>query len=107
VTDFTWEETSQGIRITGVTDAGRSADSLVIPEAMDEVPVIAVSDGIFTACKDLREIHVEARSAEQITVGQGLLDGTRAQVYVPQASLEAYRLNYFWSTYGDRLHGEE
>ena len=107
VADFTWVETSQGIRITGVTDAGRKAQSLVIPEAVDEVPVISVSDGIFTACKDLREIHVEARSAEQITVGQGLLDGTRAQVYVPQASLEAYRLNYFWSTYGDRLHGEE
>ncbi|MCR4998333.1 MAG: hypothetical protein K6A05_00670 [Lachnospiraceae bacterium] len=106
VTDLVWEKTAQGIRITGLTSEGLSRPSIDLPEAIDEVPVIAVADGIFAEAKELQEIHVQVTSPEQMTVGQGFLDGTDAKVYVPAASLEGYQLNYFWSTYGDQLYGE-
>ena len=35
-------------------------------------------------------------------VGQGLLNGTDATVYVPPEALSRYRADYFWSVHASR-----
>ncbi len=64
-----------------------------------------IQDYAFDGCTNLRAIVMEQEDPSACLVGQHLLDGTDAMIYVPDAALSSYRLNYFWFVYSDRIKG--
>ena len=62
-----------------------------------------IEDGAFAGCEKLREIVMEGSSPEECIVGKRLLTGTDAKILVPPDALTAYRLNYNWSVWADRI----
>lgn len=73
-------------------------ESVAIPST-----VKMIEDYAFEGCEHLRAIILEEEDPSQILVGQHLLDGTSADVYVPEKSLTKYRLNYSWAVYSQRI----
>ncbi|MBQ9189271.1 MAG: hypothetical protein IJ138_08100, partial [Clostridia bacterium] len=69
--------------------------------------VAYLPDGLFAGCTVLQSIVLTNPHPETLSVGQGLLDGTDALVYVPRAAFSHYAVNYFWSMYADRLQAAE
>jgi len=120
-------ETSQGIcHLTGLTEKGKSRDTLTVPAEWNGVPVrildtgafaggsglqriilqeniTQIADGAFSGCGSLKEIVLQNAKPEQCRVGQALLQGTDARLLVPAPALSAYRVSYDWSVYADRL----
>lgn len=120
---FTYEEQAGVLTVTGLTAEGLERETLTVPSAWEGGPVSAIASGAFSGARDLREITIQpglravsdgafhgCAALERIImqssqpascrVGQGLLDGTDANIYVPQTALSAYRTDYFWSMYG-------
>ena len=62
-----------------------------------------IEDGAFAGCEKLREIVMESSNPEECIVGKRLLAGTDAKILVPPDALTAYRLNYNWSVWADRI----
>ena len=62
-----------------------------------------IEDGAFDGCTSLKAIYIEAGDPSQILVGRHLLDGTDADVFVPAEALSAYRTDYRFSQYADRI----
>ncbi len=123
---FTYETTQTGLTVTGLTPEGLRRAALTVPAEFEGQPVTAIAqgafsqaaalervtiqgniraigDGAFSGCGALAEILLTGTDPGACRVGQGLLDGTWATVYVPGESLGDYRTNYFWSQYADRL----
>ena len=123
---FTYERTGEARRITGLTEQGLTKTNLTVPAAVDGLPVTEMAadtfrnaavlssvtigpnvaylpDGLFAGCTALQSIVLTNPHPETLSVGQGLLDGTDALVYVPRAAFSHYAVNYFWSMYADRL----
>ena len=71
---------------------------ITIPET-----VRRIEDGAFDGCMSLEAIYLEAQDPSQILVGQHLLDGTDADLFVPAEALSAYRTDYRFSRYADRI----
>ena len=71
---------------------------VTIPETIRRI-----EDGAFDGCVSLEEIYLEAKEPSQILVGRHLLDGTDADLFVPAGSLSAYRTDYRFSQYADRI----
>ena len=71
---------------------------ITIPET-----VRRIEDGAFDGCISLKAIYLEAKEPSQILVGRHLLDGTDADLFVPAGSLSAYRTDYRFSQYADRI----
>ena len=65
--------------------------------------VIRIEDYAFSGCTQLREIHLWGTRPSRIQVGEHLLDGTDAYLYVPPESLSAYRTDYRFSRYAEKL----
>ena len=124
---FTAREQGGLAVITGLTPEGRGRLQLTVPSSWKGMPVTSIAAGAFTGAERLKQIRIQpnirtieddafhgCESLEQILmeqdtpsacrVGQRLLEGTSAQVYVPEGSLSAYRTDYFWSVYGLRIH---
>lgn len=120
---FTYAERDGVLTITGLTGEGMERTTLTVPAAWAGEPVSAIASGAFSGAGDLRKITIQPsvraisdgafrgctaleqiimRSAQPSScrVGQGLLDGARAKIYVPEQALSAYRTDYFWSVYG-------
>ena len=120
---FTYEERDGVLAVTGLTAQGAQRDALTVPSAWNGLPVNAIEAGAFAGAEHLREIVIQRNirsvgdrafdgcaALERIVleqdapsacrVGQGLLEGTEAKVYVPASALSAYRTDYFWSVYG-------
>lgn len=120
---FTYAERDGVLTITGLTGEGMERTALTVPAAWAGEPVSAIASGAFSGAGDLRKITIQPsvraisdgafrgctaleqiimRSAQPSScrVGQGLLDGARAKIYVPEQALSAYRTDYFWSVYG-------
>jgi hypothetical protein len=127
---FTWEESDGQAILTGLTDAGRQQESLTIPVSFGGLPVRvlpadvfsgdtivkevvipegieSLADGAFSGCSSLGSIVIEDRQPSDVRPGQKLLEGTDALLYVERDVLSAYRLNYFWSVYADRLKSKD
>jgi hypothetical protein len=66
-----------------------------------------IEDGAFSGCTALTALVLEQSQPEACRVGQGLLEGTDALIYVPEEALSAYRLNYFWSGYASRIRAAQ
>ena len=71
---------------------------ITVPET-----VRRIEDGAFGGCTSLKVIYLEAKEPSQILVGRHLLDGTDADLFVPAESLSAYRTDYRFSQYADRI----
>ncbi len=62
-----------------------------------------IEDGAFDGCTSLKAICLDAKDPSQLLVGRHLLDGTDADLFVPAKSLSAYRTDYRFSQYADRI----
>lgn len=123
---FTSEVADGALRLTGLTDAACTRQTLTVPAAIGGVPVDSLSpqvfagntiireitiqgnirrleDGSFAGCTALERIILTHGSPADCTAGRGLLDGTDAMVHVPQQHLSAWMTNYFWAPHADRL----
>lgn len=123
---FTLEQRSDGVYITGLTDAGAMQTVLTIPAQIHGQPVIAfaastfadnpyvveielpdsirrIDDGSFAQCAALERVVLSQENPSQVTVGNGLLKGTDCFVMVPLDAYSQYQTNYFWSVYSARI----
>lgn len=126
---FLYAGTEDGLVIVGLTEAGRTRTALTLPTRHGGEPVAgftaeafagngaireitiqenitSIPDGAFSGCGGLESVVIKNPSPSACTVGEGLLDGTGAWVYVPQESLGAYMTNYFWSLHAPRIRGQ-
>ncbi len=125
---FTYAVQDGAVRLTGLTDSGRVRERLTIPASIGGMPVtsfapetfggnavlreitvqeniVRMENGSFSGCAALERIVLTNGTPAACPVGEGLLHGTDALVYVPQSSLGAYITNYFWAVHADRLRG--
>ena len=77
-------------------------EEIVIPKE-----ITRIQDYSFESCKELKRIIIKQKDPSACMVGQHLLDGTNAQIFVPKEAADRYRLNYSWSVYADRIQGME
>ncbi len=119
---FTYEEGAGTLTVTGLTREGMERTALTVPSAWEGQPVSAigpnafsgakglkqiiiqpnigtVADGAFGGCEGLECIVMGSDMPSACRVGQGLLSGTQARIYVPEDALSAYRTDYFWSAH--------
>lgn len=68
--------------------------------------VSMIEDYAFLGCTALKEIHIKNTDPSAIQIGQHLLDGTNANIYVPQSSVSVYKTDYQFSLYAGRIYGE-
>ena len=96
----TWEDASKDGRIWTEEDsrAYQGEESIVIPE-----DVTQIEDGAFSGCTGLKTIIFLQKDPSKCIVGQHLLDGTGAEILVPQGASDSYKRNYFWSSYAGRI----
>ena len=118
---FLYEVRGEAAVVTGLTEAGQERESVIVPTQWNGLPVSeigadafsqglrlseavirVIADGAFDECAALERIVMELETPSSCHVGQGLLSGTEARIYVPPASLSAYRTDYFWSAYSTR-----
>ena len=77
-------------------------EEIVIPKE-----ITRIQDYSFENCKKLKRIIMQQKDPSACMVGQHLLDGTDAQIFVPEEAADRYRLNYSWSVYADRIQETE
>ena len=96
----TWGEVSAEIRIWTAKDSEtcQGEKTIVIPENVTQI-----EDYAFSNCAGLKQIVLEQKDPSKCIVGQHLLDGTGAEILVPQMSVDSYKRNYFWSVYAGRI----
>ena len=96
----TWENTSEESRIWTAEDsqAYEGEETVVIPESVTQI-----EDYAFADCTSLKRIVLEQKDPSKCIVGQHLLDGTGADIVVPQTAADSYKRNYFWSVYAQRI----
>lgn len=126
---YRYETRGDGLWIVGLNEVGRQRETLTIPTACGQRPVLgfdpavfagstvlrtliiqaniaSIPDGAFSGCTRLDRIVLRNPRPETVSVGGSLLAGTDAWVYVPQEAFSAYCTNYFWSIYAARLRAE-
>ena len=96
----TWGEVSAETRIWTAKDSEtyQGEETIVIPENVTQI-----EDYAFSNCAGLKQIVLEQKDPSKCIVGQHLLDGTGAEILVPQMSVDSYQRNYFWSVYVGRI----
>lgn len=120
---FTYEDMDGVLTVTSLTAEGQRREELTVPSTWNGLPVTSIgtktfagaetlkeiciqqnirtiADGAFSGCTTLERIVLEQGTPSACRVGQDLLEGTEAKVYVPADCLSAYRTDYFWSGYG-------
>ena len=70
----------------------------VIPE-----DVMQIEDHAFSGCTGLKTIILLQKDPSRCIAGQHLLDGTGAEILVPQGTSDSYKRNYFWSSYAGKI----
>ena len=123
---FTYDLRDGRAAITGLTQEGLAREELTLPTRWADCPVTEVAasafagaarlrrvtvpegiavirDGAFRDCGSLEAIVLEGETPSACHVGEGLLEGTDALIYVPASALSAYRTDYFWSPHAGRI----
>ena len=123
---FVLEDRGGWAAVTGLTPEGADRERLVAPSAWEGLPVAAIDAAAFASGERLRELVIQqnihaiadgafdgAPALERVVmrsgrpadcrVGQGLLKGTDAAVYVPAQALSRYRADYFWAVHAQRI----
>ena len=119
---FILEDRGGWAAVTGLTSEGAGRERLTVPAAWEGLPVTAIdaaafaggmrlqeiviqpsvhtiADGAFEGCPTLERVIMRSGQPSGCRVGQGLLDGTDASIYVPPEALSRYRSDYFWSVH--------
>ena len=96
----TWGDVSAetGIWTAKDSETYQGEETIVIPENVTQI-----EDYAFSNCVGLKQIVLEQKDPSKCIVGQHLLDGTGAEILVPQMSVDSYKRNYFWSVYVGRI----
>lgn len=96
----TWGDVSAETRIWTAKDSEtyQGEETIVIPENVTQI-----EDYAFSNCAGLKQIVLEQKDPSKCIVGQHLLNGTGAEILVPQMSVDSYKRNYFWSVYAGRI----
>lgn len=96
----TWGDVFAETRIWTAKDSEtyQGEETIVIPENVTQI-----EDYAFSNCAGLKQIVLEQKDPSKCIVGQHLLDGTGAEILVPQMSVDSYKRNYFWSVYAGRI----
>ena len=96
----TWGEVPAETRIWTAKDSEtyQGEETIVIPENVTQI-----EDYAFSNCAGFKQIVLEQKDPSKCIVGQHLLDGTGAEILVPQMSVDSYKRNYFWSVYAGRI----
>ncbi len=89
--------------ITGVIDDLKAAETITVPEYLDDKKVVALQGAVFDGCTNLKEIIVECRDLPE--VGNFLLSGTNdhIKIKVPADLYMNYLTDYFWGYYSENL----
>jgi hypothetical protein len=127
VASFTYEDLGNGsIAVTGLSEEGKGKEELILPSLYQGKPVrrlrtkalsgaksltaltlplnlSLIEDGAFSDTPALKEIILLSKDPSSLSVGRGLLDGCEADLYVDSSVLSAYRLDYHWSYYAERI----
>ena len=96
----TWGDVSAETRIWTAKDSEtyQGEETIVIPENVTQI-----EDYAFSNCAGLKQIVREKQDPARCIGGQHILDGTGAEILVPQMSVDSYKRNYFWSVYAGRI----
>lgn len=99
----TWENASEEGRIWTEADSLKYQEKeiIVIPEMVTQI-----EDRAFAKCDGLKMIILKQKDPSKCIVGRHLLDGTSADIVVPQKLADSYKRNYFWSSYAQRIREE-
>ncbi|MBQ6565183.1 MAG: leucine-rich repeat protein [Clostridia bacterium] len=92
----------QGLMVTAFSPAlfagNRTVEEIILPSSIRHV-----GNGSFSGCVSLKNVILQQPSPARCTVGDGLLEGTDAEVIVPAAAYSLYQTNYFRSLYAARI----
>lgn len=122
---FTYEESGTGWNITGLTEEGKKATSIEIPDfyqgrkvlsfdttvfagntAIEEIHlgryIYAIEDGSFNGCENFKRLYVspEVKNPDDCKAYFMLPDEEWVRsfkIYVPQAKVSDYQNSYFWA----------
>jgi hypothetical protein len=123
---FLAEEKDGGFAAISLTDEGKQQEELIVPSTIDSHAITQLSsttfagdtaikkitipsslrtieDAAFSGCDNLEKIVLTSSKPSSYSIGHHLLDGTKANLYVPSASLDAYLSDYFFATYSGRI----
>jgi hypothetical protein len=92
---------------TKVLIAGTYSNNTTITSITIDEDISMIEDYAFKGCASLKEIHIKNTVPSSIRIGQHLLDGTDANIYVPTKALSLYKTDYRFSQYSDRLFAEK
>ena len=118
---FTYRRTEDGWILSGLTEAGQSAQSLTLPGSYEGEPVVGLDealfvdntvireirvqpnigvlyDGMFSGCTALEKLILTGEDPSAYAAGDGLREGADFFIYVPEEALDSYRRDYFWQT---------
>ena len=86
-----------------VLTAGTWAGNTSVTEITVPADVVRIEDYAFSGCTNLRAIRLLSHEPSRVLVGEHLLDGCGAYLLVPEGTLSAYRTDYRFSRYSDRI----
>jgi hypothetical protein len=78
-----------------------------ILEVIIDNDIALIEDYAFKGCSSLKAIHIKNTVPSSIQIGQHLLDGTDANIYVPADALSLYKTDYRFSVYSDRIFADK
>lgn len=86
-----------------ILTAAKWAGDRTIEEITLSSDTVRIDDYAFDGCTNLKKILLMGREPSRILIGDHLLDGTAALLYVPEGTLTAYRTDYRFSRYAGRI----
>lgn len=92
---------------TKVLTAGTYSNNTTITSITVDKDISMIEDYAFNGCSSLKEIHIKNTVPSSIQIGQHLLDGTSANIFVPESALSTYKTDYRFSLYSDRIFAEK
>jgi len=94
--------TEKSVLISGTYSGNTTITSITVDENISMIENYA-----FEGCTSLKEIHIKNTVPSSIQIGQHLLDGTYANIYVPAEALSLYKTDYRFSIYSSRIFAEK
>lgn len=115
--------------VSGLTEYGKTLDTVTIPSTLAGLPVIKIAsecfqnnsvleeivlgenisvieNGAFSGCSKLRAIYLTSENPTVLSPPADFLDGLDdCYIYVPQIAYNDYLFDYFWSYLSSRIVG--
>lgn len=96
------DDTEKSVLTSGTYSGNTTITSITVDE-----DISIIEDYAFEGCTSLKEIHIKNTVPSSIQIGQHLLDGTYANIYVPAEALSLYKTDYRFSIYSSRIFAEK